>query len=228
MAISALLVEDDYDLAQAVAGALELEGVICDHAANGRQGLELARANAYDALLVDVSLPRLDGLTLCETLRKEGVTTPILMLTARDRLEDKIAGFEAGTDDYLTKPFEMEELLARIRALSKRYSRQCRKLDAYGLEMNLDTREASREGLPLHLSPTEWKLLEILAMHSPRVLSRARLEQAVWDDRLPCQSSLKVYLNKLRKKVDAPPWRPLIHTLPGVGVALRVDDENDA
>jgi len=226
MAIAVLLVEDDFDLAEAVIGSLEIEGIVCDHAANGREGLRLALQNVYDALLVDVAMPRMDGLALCEALRKDGVSAPVLMLTARDALSDKIAGFTAGADDYLTKPFEMEELLARIRALSKRLSRQARKLEAGGLLMNLDTREAFREGEALHLSPTEWKLLETLLTHSPRVLARSRLEQAVWGDDLPGQSNLKVYLNRLRKKVDAPPWRPLIHTLPGVGVALRADDED--
>jgi len=227
MSLTVLLVEDDYDLAAAVAGSLELEGIACDHAADGLHGFGLASRNAYDVLLLDVTLPRLGGLDLCSRLRQAGVGVPILMLTARDTLHDKVAGFDAGTDDYLTKPFDMEELLARIRALSKRYSRQCRKLAVADLEMNLDTHEAFRAGHPLHLTPTEWKLLEVLAANSPRVVSRSQLEETVWEDSMPSESSLKVYLSKLRKKVDAPPLPALIHTVQGVGVAMRAEEDHE-
>jgi len=188
--------------------------------------LELATRNTYDVLLLDIMLPRLSGFEVCDRLRKQGVDTPILMLTARDALNDKAAGFMAGTDDYLPKPFDMEELLMRIRALSKRYSRQCRTLTVEDLKMNLDTHEASRAGQPLHLTPTEWKLLEILAENSPRVVSRSQLEEAIWGDSIPSESSLKVYLSKLRRKVDAAPWFPLVQTLPRVGVALKPEESH--
>jgi DNA-binding response OmpR family regulator len=224
--ISVLLVEDDYDLAEAVIGSLELEGIICDHAANGVQGYELASSNDYDVLLLDVMLPRLSGMGLCDKLRKQGVDTPILMLTALDTIDDKTAGFSAGTDDYLTKPFEMEELLLRIKALSRRYSRQTRKLVVADLEMNLDTHEVYRDGQSLNLTPTEWKLLEELAVNSPKVISRSKLEQAVWGDSIPSQSLLKVYLNKLRKKVDGSDFVPLIHTVPGVGISLKLEGDS--
>lgn len=227
MSIAVLLVEDDFDLAAAVVGSLELEGVICDHAADGVQGLELARSTAYDVLLLDIMLPRLSGIGVCERLRAEGVDTPILMLTARETLDDKVVGFNAGTDDYLTKPFEMDELLVRIRALSKRYSRQSRKLAVADLVMDLDTHEAARGSRPLQLTPTEWRLLETLAASSPRVVSRAKLERAVWGDVTPSSSSLKVYVSKLRKKVDAAPSARLIHTVPGVGVALAELKDED-
>ena len=227
MGIAVLLVEDDYDLAAAVVGSLELEGFICDHASNGPHGYELASTNTYDVLLLDIMLPGLSGIGVCEKLRKDGVTTPILMLTARDTLDDKISGFNAGTDDYLTKPFNMEELLLRIRALSKRFSRQSRKLSVADLEMNLDTHEAIRNGNPIQLTPTEWKLLEVLAVHSPKVVSRVQLEQIVWGDSIPSQSLLKVYLNKLRKKVDISTLPPIIQTLPGVGVVLKLGDDHE-
>jgi DNA-binding response OmpR family regulator len=226
MAISILLLEDDYDLAAAVVGSLELEGVICDHAADGLLAVDLALQNAYDVLVLDVMVPKLDGFGVCSRLRERGVATPILMLTACDSLDDKVSGFQAGTDDYMTKPFAMEELLLRIHALAKRYSRQVRRLTVSDLEMNLDTHEATRAGLDLKLTPTEWKLLEHLAENSPRVVSRTQLEQAVWGDSIPSQSSLKVYLNKLRKKVDTVEWAPLIHTLPGVGVVLKAEDDH--
>ncbi|WP_432734546.1 response regulator transcription factor [Maridesulfovibrio sp. FT414] len=227
MGISVLLVEDDFDLAAAVAGSLEIEGIACDHASNGVHGLELATTNKYDVLLLDVMLPRMSGVNLCEKLRRNGVDTPVLMLTALDSLDDKIAGFNAGTDDYLPKPFEMEELLLRIRALSRRRSSQTRKLTVADLEMNLDTHEAFRQGTPLPLTPTEWKILEELALNSPKVVTRERLEHAVWDDSETSSSLLKVYINKLRKKVDAPPFAPMIHTVPGVGIVLKAEDGNE-
>lgn len=226
MTLSVLLVEDDFDLAAAVVGFLELEEIACDHAANGVHGLELALAGDYDVLLLDVMLPRLSGVHLCEKLRGQGVDTPILMLTALDSIDDKIKGFNAGTDDYLAKPFEMEELLLRIRALSKRRSRQTRKLSVADLTMNLDTHEAVRGTTELQLTPTEWKLLEELAVNSPKVISRERLERAVWGEE-SSESLLKVYLNKLRKKVDAEPFKPMIHTVPGVGVVLKPEDKDE-
>ncbi len=227
MAVSILLVEDDFDLAAAVVGFLELENISCDHAYNGVHGLELASNNIYDVLLLDVMLPGMSGISLCERLRKKGIDTPILMLTALDTLDDKIAGFNAGTDDYLAKPFEMEELQLRIMALSRRRSSQIRKLTVADLEMNLDSHEAFRGGTPLHLTPTEWKLLEELLINSPKVVSRDRLEQAVWEDSEPSSSLLKVYINKLRKKVDTPLYTPLIHTIPGVGIVLKPEDASE-
>jgi len=129
-----LLVEDDLDLAQTLIQYLELEDMVCDHASNGIAGLNLARAGHYDILLLDINLPRMNGLTLCQTLREQGDDTPVLMLTARDQLDDKLEGFRAGSDDYLVKPFELQELVARIRALSRRRSGEVRRLRCADLE----------------------------------------------------------------------------------------------
>ena len=156
--ISVLLIEDDLDLAQTVMDYLQLEAISCDHASNGSAGLNLLEENYYDVLLLDLNLPRIDGLTVCERLRSEGSDIPVLMLTARDQLTDKQAGFTAGTDDYLVKPFELKELVMRIQALSRRRSGQTQLLRCGDLQMNLQQRQLSRADINLHLSPTGWKL----------------------------------------------------------------------
>lgn len=222
--IEILLVEDDIDLATSTADYLQLEGIICDHAYNGQSGLKLASENAYQVLVLDLMLPRLDGLSLCEKLRQQGVDTPILMLTARDTLEDKIAGFRAGTDDYLVKPFAMEELAMRIRALAVRRSGQVRKLKVGEIELNLDSRTASREGINLKLTPSGWTLLETLMRASPNPVSRKDLEYSLWQDEPPDTNSLKVHMYNLRQQVDKPFATAMIHTLSQQGFALREAD----
>ncbi|MCB1704442.1 MAG: response regulator transcription factor [Halioglobus sp.] len=219
--LSVLLVEDDIDLAATVVQYLELEGIQCDHASNGVSGLHFIANNHYDSLLLDINLPRLDGLAVCEQLRDNGDDTPVLMLTARDQLDDKIRGFQVGTDDYLVKPFELEELVARVRALAKRRSGQSRLLQCAEVVMNLDSKTASRAGRPLKLSPTGWRLLELLLRASPKVVSRAAIEQALWGDEPPDSNSLKVHLFNLRRVIDAEGETPLLHTIPGQGFTLR-------
>lgn len=221
MNIRVLLVEDDIDLASTLLQFLELEGIECDHAANGQAGLTLGCENRYDVILLDINLPRMDGLTVCQQLREAGQDTPILMLTARDTLDDKLAGFHAGTDDYLIKPFALDEVLVRVEALAKRRSGQIKKLSVAGLEMDLDGKQVCREGRRLKLSPTGWLLLETLMRRSPEVVSRRVLEQAVWGDELPDSNSLKVHMHKLRQQVDKGFDVPLIETVPGHGFMLR-------
>ncbi|KAA1173777.1 response regulator transcription factor [Marinobacter salinexigens] len=216
-----LLVEDDLDLAQTLVQYLELEGMICDHASNGIAGLNLINSNSYDVLLLDINMPRLDGLGLCQRLRAQGNDTPILMLTARDQLDDKLEGFRAGTDDYLVKPFEMAELVVRVTALSRRRSGQVQKLTCGGLEMNLSEHSASRDGRTLKLSPTSWRLLECLMRASPAPVSRENLMDAVWGDDHPDSNSLKVHIFNLRKSIDGPFEEPLLHTITGAGFALK-------
>ena len=218
-----LVIEDDEDLAASIMDYLEMESIRCDYARTGEEGLRLASspAGSYDAAVLDICLPGMDGLAVCSGLRAGGVDTPVLMLTARDRLEDKLAGFGAGTDDYLVKPFAMQELAARIRALAMRRSGQAGVLRCADLSMDLNARTAERQGKPLSLRPVEWKLLHALLRHSPGVVSRERLLLEVWGDDPPNSDSLKVHLSRLRKAVDGPFGDPLIHTLPGQGVALR-------
>lgn len=218
-----LLVEDDLDLAQTVVDFLELESVICDHASNGVAGLELLQQNRYDVLLLDLNLPRMGGISVCKQLRETGVDMPILMLTARDQLQDKVAGFEAGTDDYLVKPFELDELILRVNALAKRRSGQMQVLTFADVEMNLTARTVTRQGQAIKLSPIGWRLLEQLLRAAPGILSKAQLEQGVWGDDIPDSNALKVHLYHLRKAMDAPFDRPLIHTFSGHGVGLRHD-----
>lgn len=223
--ISVLLIEDDLDLAQTVIDYLQLESISCDHASNGAAGLNLLQHNYYDVLLLDLNLPRIDGLTVCERLRSDGSDIPILMLTARDQLTDKQAGFTAGTDDYLVKPFELKELVMRIQALSRRRSGQTQLLLCADLQMNLQQRQVSRADINLHLSPIGWRILELLLRESPNVVSRQRLEIAIWGEEVPDSDSLKVHLHHLRKTIDGPFATSLLQTIPGIGVAIRADNE---
>ena len=216
-----LLVEDDLDLAHALIQYLELEGMLCDHASNGVAGLNLSRNHHYDVLLLDINLPRMDGLTLCQKLREQGDDTPVLMLTARDQLNDKLEGFQAGSDDYLVKPFELQELVARVQALSRRRSGQVRRLCCGDLEMNLSDHTVTRAGQPIRLSPTGWQLLEQLLRASPAPVAREALMDAVWGDEHPDSNSLKVHIFNLRKAIDGPFPAPLLHTINGAGFALR-------
>ncbi len=222
MATRVLLIEDNIDLANTVLQFLELEGIDADYVGNGQAGLNLACKHTYDALILDLNLPGLDGLSVCQSLRKAGIDAPILMLTARDTLQDKLAGFEAGTDDYLVKPFSLEELLARVTVLAKRRSGQARKLIVADLEMDLASKRVTRAGQLLQLSPTCWKLLETLMRKSPETVSRQDLEQAIWGDEPPDSNSLKVHLHKLRKIVDTGPRPLLIETVRGHGFTLKV------
>ncbi len=224
--IQTLLIEDNLSLAETVMSFFELEGIDCDYAGTGSQGLELALANDYEAILLDINLPRMSGLEVCEALRNEGVDVPVLMLTARDTLQDKLAGFDAGTDDYLIKPFELSELVARVRALAKRRSTQVRRLEVGSLVLDLASKTARREGRTLNLTPTGWKLLELLMRASPDVVSRAKMENAIWEDSdFPDSNVLKVHLYRLRQQVDKPFATKLIHTVAAHGVALRGPDE---
>lgn len=226
MGIQTLLVEDNRSLADTVMAYFELEAISCDYAASGSQGLALALANEYEAILLDINLPRMNGLEVCEALRSRGVDVPILMLTARDTLEDKLAGFDAGTDDYLIKPFELSELTARVKALAKRRSSQAQRLEVGPLVLDLSLKVATREGRQLNLTPTGWKLLELLMRESPNVVSRQKMENAIWDDvDYPDSNVLKVHLYRLRQDVDKPFSEKLIHTVANHGVAVRVSND---
>lgn len=220
-----LLVEDDLGLAELIIEYLESESIECDAAYNGVMGLELITANRYDAIILDVMMPRLDGLALCARLRQQGVTTPCLMLTARDTLDDKLAGFDRGADDYMVKPFELPELVARLRVLVRRHTATVPTLQVADLVLDAGTHQARRGERPLALSPTEWKLLECLMRASPKVVPRERLEALLWDGEPPSRDALKMQLYRLRQLVDGDHEPPLLHTLRGVGVALRRADD---
>ncbi|RCV88813.1 response regulator transcription factor [Billgrantia montanilacus] len=219
--LNVLLIEDDLDLAATMIDYLELEGIRCDHASNGVAGLNLIERAHYDVILLDLNLPRLDGIGVCQRLREVGNDRPILMITARDGLEAMLDGFRAGTDDYLVKPFDLQELVVRMKALARRRSGQVLLLRCADLEMNLSERSVRRAGRSLRLSPIGWRLLEALMRASPGIISRPALESALWGDNIPDSNSLKVHLHHVRQAVDAPFEVALIHTLPGHGIALR-------
>ncbi len=219
-----LLVEDNRQLASNVLEYLEGEGLECDYAERGDQAYVLVTENRYDLIVLDVMLPGLDGVALCRRLRDEALDTPVLMLTARDSLEDKLQGFDAGADDYLVKPFDLPELVARIRALAKRPSAGPTVLRVDDLKINLNARVVERRGQLIDLNPTCWTLLLTLMRASPAVVTREKLETAVWGDRLPDSDALRSHLYQLRKLIDKPFNKPLIHTIRHVGVALRAKE----
>ena len=226
MTFNTLLVDDNVSLAQTVIAYFDLEGIDCDYASNGSQGLELALLNDYQVILLDINLPRINGLEVCEMIRKQGVDIPVMMLTARDSLEDKLAGFDAGTDDYLVTPFELSELVARVKALFKRRSLHSMKLEVGPLVMDLSLKTVCREGQKLKLTPTCWKLLEILMRESPNLVSREKMQNTIWNEPdLPESDVLKVHLYKLRQQVDKPFSIKLIQTVSSHGVAIRVPND---
>lgn len=218
-----LLVEDHHDIAAMIGDHLEQDGYEVDYAADGLTGLHLAVTGTFDAIILDLMLPGMDGLQLCRKLRQEaGKDTPILMLTARDTLEDKVAGLDAGADDYLVKPFEMDELDARLRAMLRRAAGELTSqvLRVGPLEANTGTMEVHREGKKLTLTPISMKLLIALMKASPNVISRRDLERAVWGEVVPDSDALRSHLYNLRKVIDKPFDTPLLHTVAGMGYRL--------
>lgn len=222
--LQCLLVEDDLDLATAVIDYLALEGIECDHAANGVAGLNLIQNQRYDVVILDLNLPKMDGLEVCAKLRASGLDVPVLMLTARDTLDDKLGGFSAGADDYLIKPFAMEELIVRAQVLSRRRSGQVTLLSAEGVELDLTTQTATCDGQEMKLTPIGYKLLETLLRASPNSVSRDKLVQSVWGDEQPDSNSLKVHMYHLRKAVDGQSEFKRIQTLVGRGFALKREE----
>ena len=220
---SILLIEDHRDIAEMVAEYLEPRGYVVDHAADGICGLHLAVSNDYDLIVADVMLPGLDGVSLCRKVREEARRdTPLVMLTARDTLDDKLAGLEAGADDYLVKPFEIRELEARIRTHLRRHrgSMTTDILRVSDLMLDTATMIASRGGTVIKLMPIGLKLLTLLMRASPRIVSRQQLEQGVWGDVPPDSDTLRSHLYSLRRAIDRPFDRPLLHTIPGFGYRL--------
>ncbi|WP_019528593.1 response regulator transcription factor [Dasania marina] len=224
--INVLLVEDDIDLATTIVDYLDIESISCDHASNGLMGLSLLATNHYQMIMLDINMPKMDGLTLCNTLRERGMDIPILMLTARDSLEHKLQGFEAGSDDYLVKPFAMKELVARVQVLAKRRSGEARRLVLGDLILDVSQRSALLNQKPLKLSPIAFKLLEVLVRASPQAVSRQQIMQAVWGDEQPDSNSLKVHIYHLRKQLDAELSSIKLDTVSGIGFAIKNNNEN--
>ena len=218
-----LLVEDNRQIAETVGEFLEGRGYSVDYAADGSSGLHLAISGSYDVIVLDLMLPGLDGLEVCRKLRREAKkATPVLMLTARDTLEDKLIGLEAGADDYLVKPFEVRELEARLRALIRRDRRQvsAEVLNVGDMTLDTATLRLTRSGRELTVSPIGLKLLAILMRESPRVVSRRDIEREIWGDMLPDSDTLRSHLYNLRRVIDKPFASPLLHTIHSAGYRL--------
>ncbi len=222
-----LLIEDHTDLAANIGDHLSAEGHIVDFAYDGLTGLHLAASESPDVIVLDLGLPGIDGLTLCKRLRQDGLSsTPILMLTARASEADQLSGFAVGADDYLTKPFSLAVLSARLRSLSNRARGQDSHLRVADLTLDLGTRKARRGDRRLTLTPTGYLLLEALMRESPRVVDRPRLERLVWGDNPPLSdAALRVHMSALRSEVDPPGASPLIHTARAVGYRLGREDD---
>ena len=221
-----LIIEDNPDIAANLGDYLEDHGHTVDFAGDGVTGLHLAVVNDFDAIVLDLALPGMDGLEVCRKLRSEaGKDTPVLMLTARDRLEDKLAGFDTGADDYLVKPFELQEVAARLKVLASRGRRRNRReLKVGDLVYNLDTLSVQRGGKEIYLNPIGLKLLHCLMESSPNVVSRAELEMEVWGEEMPDSDSLRVHIHSLRSAIDKPFGSNMIQTRHGIGYRLVEPD----
>ena len=217
-----LIIEDNPDIAANLGDFLEDHGHTVDFAGDGVTGLHLAVVNDFDAIVLDLALPGMDGLELCRRLRADAdKDTPVLMLTARDRLQDKLAGFEMGADDYLVKPFELQEVEARLKVLASRGRRRLRReLKVGDLVFNLDTLAVNRAGTDIYLNPIGLKLLQILMESSPNVVSRNELEMEVWGEEMPDSDSLRVHIHSLRSSIDKPFGSSMIQTRHGIGYRL--------
>jgi len=220
-----LIIEDNERLAELVQKGLEEQGYAVDVTHSGRQGEELAANGPYDLIILDLMLPDHDGVQLCRELRRRGIPTPVLMLTALTGTDEKVAGLEAGADDYLTKPFDLEELIARVRALLRRsQSSEGVTLKFAGIEMDLVARTVSRDGKPISLTAKEFALLEYFLRNSERVLTRTNIGERVWDMLFEDESNvIEVYVSRLRSKIDRGFDKPLIHTVIGTGYVLSAE-----
>lgn len=221
-----LIVEDDPDVRTALTRALSFEGYDIATASDGGRGLEAVAQDPPDVIVLDVMMPFVDGLEMCRRLRAKGNDTPVLMLTALGEISDRVDGLDAGADDYLAKPFALEEMLARIRALLRRSSGDVSETLSFAdLEMNLATREATRSGDPIDLTKTEFDLLEVLLRSAGRVAMRDQIYRDVWGfDFETSSNSLDVYVGYLRRKTEVGNRSRLIHTVRGVGYVLRNED----
>jgi len=225
---SLLLIEDHHDIADMVYEYLEGSGYVMDYAADGVTGLHLAVINDYDAIILDLTLPGMDGIDLLNKLRNEArKTTPVLILTARDTLQNKIAGLDTGADDYLVKPFEIKELAARIRSLIRRQQGLVSPdiLQVDDLIFDTGTMTVTRNRQKLKLTPIGMQILKILMQASPKVVSRRTIERQVWGDILPDSDTLRSHMYSLRKSIDKPFEIPLLQTVQNSGFKLCSPDE---
>ncbi len=217
-----LVVEDNAMLASNLADALELQGHSADFATNGPHGLRLALEHDYDLMILDLGLPGMDGLEVCRRLREQlARRLPVLMLTARDTLHDKLTGFDSGADDYLVKPFALEELLARCTVLARRHTlHQDHVLEVGSLRILRHARAVTRDGVAVELNPVGYQIVLALAEAHPRVLTRSELTRLLWRDEPPDSDTLRTHFYQLRQRLDKPFARPMLITVHGVGFRL--------
>ncbi|WP_422467095.1 response regulator transcription factor [Endozoicomonas sp. ALC013] len=219
-----LLIEDNREVAGVIFDYFESLGVELDYADNGEQGLQLAMAEKFDLILLDLMLPRMDGLTVCNKLRDAGNSTPVLMLTALDNREDMLNGFRHGADDYLTKPFDLEILEARMNALIRRYHGKTASSTITFKSLHIDqkTRQAYRNGQLLTLNPTTYTILELLCQQAPEVVTRQEIARKLWDDDdEPGSDVMRSHIYQLRSQLDKPFATPMLVTIPKVGYRLE-------
>jgi DNA-binding response OmpR family regulator len=226
-----LIIEDDSRLAELIRRGLEEQGYMVTIAFDGQMGQKLAMNNAYDLVITDIILPKINGLDFCKELRRAKPHIPIIMLTALGTTDDKVEGFDAGADDYLVKPFDFRELHVRIRALLKRPNSSTQMqgflLKYADLEMNLQTRIVTRGNKEIVLTPKEFKLLEYMLQNSERVVSRSEIAEKVWDTKFDTGTNfIDVYINYLRKKLDKNSSVKLIHTKPGIGFIFKEEKQS--
>lgn len=218
----ALLVEDDVEIAKQIAAALEKERLTVQVAADGETGLDEALSRTYSIAILDVMLPKRDGWSLCDEIRRAGINMPVLMLTARDSVEDRVKGLEGGADDYLPKPFDARELVARVRALLRRDAvHRTGKISIDDLEIDTHAQTVTRGGNALRLTPREYSLLVSLARNEGRILTREVILEDVWNNEESLENTVNFHITSLRKKVDYPGAQKLIHTVHGFGYSLR-------
>ncbi len=219
-----LLVEDDTEAATYLVKGLTESGHIVEHAADGEQGLHMAITNAYDSMIIDRMLPKRDGLSIIEELRRMGNMTPVLILSALDNVDERVTGLKAGGDDYLTKPYQLSELTARLQALTRRAQTgvQGTVLHAGDLTLDLIKHKVTRSGRNINLQPREFRLLEYLMQHTGQVVTRSMLLENVWDYHFDPQTNvIDVQISRLRSKIDKDFDSPLLHTVRGAGYKLQ-------
>ncbi|MGZ8399464.1 MAG: response regulator transcription factor [Gemmatimonadales bacterium] len=218
-----LVVEDDRTVGQYVKRGLEEQRYHADLVGDGMEGLRLASGGRYDLIVLDLRLPEMNGLEVLRTLRDRGNTTPVLVLTAQDAVDFKVQALRAGADDYVTKPFAFEELLARVEALGRRPKEiRAPLLQVGDLELDMATREVKRAGQPIELTPKEYTVLEYLMRHASKVMSRTLITEYAWDYHFdPGTNIVDVVINRLRKKVDSGHAQKLVHTVRGVGYVVK-------
>ncbi len=227
LSIRVLIIEDNQDILANLYAFLEPLGYVLDCACNGLTGLNMIREGCFDIVILDIMLPGMDGLTLCRSLRNEGIVVPVIMLTARDTVSDKVAGLDCGADDYLVKPFSMKELDARLRALVRRARGEQKKVLTWGtVSIDPAAHMARRGDVLLRLSPTGFTILTALVRAAPDVVSKVELENLIWGDNPPEGGALRTHIHELRRVLDRPFRMSLLKTIPHVGYSLNTEEHD--